>query len=111
MIGSIHIGEIIVLILYGSILLGVGALVSKYPETISGISTLPKQAREKLNLPKIGAFLSKWLNVSATVVFLAILIPKQELRWQVAVIVPLFLILLSAAYLAKYRTTRFKKEE
>ena len=57
MIGYIHIGEIIVLILYGSILLGVGALVRKYPETISGISTLPKQAREKLNLPKIGAFL------------------------------------------------------
>ena len=111
MIGYIHIGEIIVLILYGSILLGVGALVSKYPETISGISTLPKQAREKLNLPKIGTFLSKWLNVSATVVFLAILIPKQGLRWQVAVIVPMFLILLSAAYLAKYRTTRFKKEE
>ena len=111
MIGYIHIGEIIVLILYGSILLGVGALVRKYPETISGISTLPKQAREKLNLPKIGAFLSKGLNVSATVVFLAILIPKQGLRWQVAVIVPLFLILLSAAYLAKYRTTRFKKEE
>lgn len=111
MIGYIPIGEIIVLLLYGSILLGVGALVRKYPETISGISTLPKQAREKLNLPKIGAFLSKWLNVSATVVFLAILIPKQGLRWQVAIFIPLFLILLSAAYLAKYRTTRFKKEE
>lgn len=111
MAGYIHIGEIIVLIIYGLILVGVAALVRRYPETISGISTMPKEKREKLNLPKIGAFLSKWLNVSATVVFLAILIPKHDLRWQVACLLPIFLILLSAAYLIKYKNTRFKREE
>ncbi|MBE6196153.1 MAG: DUF3784 domain-containing protein [Rikenellaceae bacterium] len=111
MVGYIHIGEIIVLIGYGLIFLGVGVLARKYPETISGISTMSKEKRDKLNLKKIGAFVSKWLNVSATVVFLAILIPKPDLRWQVACLVPVFLILLASAYLIKYKNTRFKKEE
>lgn len=109
--GYIHLGEVIVLLIYGLFFLGCGALAQKYPTTIAGISTMSKEKRERLNLPKIGAFVSKWLRVSATVVFLCILIPKQELRWQVAIFIPLFLILLSAAYLAKYRNTRFAKEE
>ncbi len=111
MIGYIHIGEIIVLIIYGLIFVGCGALVRRYPETISGINTMSQKKREKLNLPKIGAFVAKWLNVSATVAFLAILIPKGDLRWQVALLIPVFLLLLASAYLIKYRDTRFKKEE
>lgn len=110
-LGYIHIGELIVLVIYGAIFVGCARLVRNYPETISGINTMRPKERERLNLPKIGAFIAKWLNVSATVVFLAILIPKGDLRWQVACFLPLFLLLLCAAYVTKYKHTRFAKVE
>ena len=109
-LGHIYIVEVIALLFYGAIFLGCARLVRRYPETISGINTMRKEERNKLNLPKIGAFVAKWLNVSAAVAFLAILIPKRDLRWQVACFVPLFLLLLCAAYLTKYKHTRFAQE-
>lgn len=110
MIGYIHIAEVIACLIYALILIGVGRLARKYPETIAGINTMPKERREKLNLPKIGAFVAKWLNASAVVVLLGMWIPKSDLRWQVVVWIPCFLIMLAAGYLIKYKHTRFSKE-
>lgn len=110
MIGYLHIVELLAMVLYGGLFLGLAALVRKYPETIAGISTMPKAEREKLNLPKIGVFVAKWLNVSAVVVFLGMWIPKSELRVQVIAWVPVFLLLVASAYLIKYKKTRFSKE-
>ncbi len=107
----IEISELIILLIQGLLFVGVGVLCRNYPETISGISTMSKEKRDKLDLKKIGRFLSKWLNVSAAVVFLGIFIPNFNLRWQVVCFVPIFLLLLAYAYLIKYKNTRFKKEE
>ncbi len=111
MVGYIHIGEILALLIYALIFIGVGALVRNYPETIAGINTMPKAKRERLDLHKIGAFCSKWLNAAAVVVLLSGAIPYERLRWEVAIILPIFLLMICSAYLIKYQNTRFKKEE
>lgn len=109
--GYLEIGEVISSLVYGLIFVGCALLVKRYPETISGISTMPKERRDRLDLPKIGAFLAKWINISAVVVFLGMWIPREDLRWQVTYLLPIFLLMLAWGYLIKYKDTRFKKEE
>ena len=105
------VGQYIFILVYGLFWVGLGLLVRKYPETISGINSMPKEKRDKLNLPKIGRFVSVWIYVSAAVIFLSMLIRGDELRGQVLVCGPIFLIMLCWAYLIKYKSTRFSKEE
>lgn len=103
--------EVVVLLLYGALWIGIGELVRRYPECISGINTMPKAERDRLDLPKIGRFLSKWMRVSAAVIFFSLLIPKPELRWQVACWIPCLFILIASGYLIKYKKSRFLREE
>jgi hypothetical protein len=102
--------DVVALLLYGALWIGIGALVRKYPETIAGINTMPKQERERLDLPKIGRFLSGWMRASAVVIFLSLLIPKPELRWQVACWMPCLFTMLAVGYFIKYKKSRFQRE-
>lgn len=72
---------------------------------------MPREQREELDLPKIGAFVARWMYAVAGVVMVCLFIPTPRLRGEALWMVPLFMVTVCYAYLLKYRKTRFKKEE
>lgn len=97
-------------IIYAAFWVGIGELVRRYPETISGFSTMSKERRAKYDMPKIGLFIAKWMRGSAAAVLLSLALP-EPLKMQVLVFVPIILIGICYAYLLKYRDVRFLKGE
>lgn len=107
---QLTIGEVLVFLAVALIFVGVGLLVRRYPTTISGISTLKREERDKLDLHKIGRFVSRWMYVVAATIVLSLLIPYPKLRAEAMWMLPLFEVVVCYAYLIKYKRSRFSKE-
>ena len=57
----------------------IALLLRHYPETMAGYNTMPKHKREKIDIQKLGRFVSNAMFVGVPSALLAPLMPSEEL--------------------------------
>ena len=57
----------------------IALLLRHYPETMAGYNTMPKAKREKIDIQKLGRFISNAMFAGVPLVLLAPLMPSAEL--------------------------------
>ena len=57
----------------------IALLLRHYPETMAGYNTMPKAKREKIDIQKLGRFVSNAMFVGVPSALLAPLMPSEEL--------------------------------
>ena len=57
----------------------IALLLRHYPETMAGYNTMPKAKREKIDIQKLGRFISNAMFVGVPSVLLSPLMPSAEL--------------------------------
>ena len=76
----------------------IALFIRKYPETMSGYNTMPKQKREKINIAKIGRLVSNTMFVGVPFALLSPLMPSKELFLLLLVGIPVGGLLAVAVY-------------
>ena len=76
----------------------IALFIRKYPETMSGYNTMPKQKREKINIAKIGRLVSNTMFVGVPFALLSPLMPSKELFLLFLVGIPVGGLLAVAVY-------------
>lgn len=87
----------------------IALLLRHYPETMAGYNTMPKQKREKIDIQKLGRFISNAMFVGVPSVLLAPLMPSEELYALILVGVPTGLLVACAIYV-NVRIKKFEKQ-
>ena len=76
----------------------IALFIRKYPETMSGYSTMPKHKREKINIVKIGQLVSNTMFAGVPFVLVSPLMPSKGLFMLLLVGVPCGMLLAVAVY-------------
>ena len=87
----------------------IALLLRHYPETMAGYNTMPKQKREKIDIQKLGRFISNAMFAGVPSVLLAPLMPSEELYALILVGVPTGLLVACAIYV-NVRIKKFEKQ-
>lgn len=87
----------------------IALLLRHYPETMAGYNTMPKQKREKIDIQKLGRFISNTMFAGVPSVLLAPLMPSEELYSLILVGVPAGLLVACAIYV-NVRIKKFEKQ-
>lgn len=87
----------------------IALLLRHYPETMAGYNTMPKQKREKIDIQKLGRFISNAMFAGVPAVLLAPLMPSEELYALILVGVPTGLLVACAIYV-NVRIKKFEKQ-
>lgn len=87
----------------------IALLLRHYPETMAGYNTAPKQKREKIDIQKLGRFISNAMFVGVPSALLAPLMPSEELYALILVGVPAGLLVACAIYV-NVRIKKFEKQ-
>ena len=80
-----------------------------YPETMAGYNTMPKAKREKIDIQKLGRFVSNAMFAGVPSVLLSPLMPSKELYALMLVGVPAGLLIAVAIYV-NIRKEKFNKQ-
>ena len=73
-----------------------GIYVRRHPENISGINTMPREKRNKLDLQRVGRFISNMLFSALPFILIAPLMPSEQL-FEVMLLVPAIVLCIVAA--------------
>ena len=87
----------------------IALLLRHYPETMAGYNTMPKAKREKIDIQKLGHFVSNAMFAGVPSVLLAPLMPSEELYALILVGVPAGLLVACAIYV-NVRIKKFEKQ-
>ena len=87
----------------------IALLLRHYPETMAGYNTMPKQKREKIDIQKLGRFVSSAMLAGVPSVLLAPLMPSEELYALLLCWIPCG-ILVGCAIYVNVRIKKFEKQ-
>lgn len=87
----------------------IALLLRHYPETMAGYNTMPKAKREKIDIQKLGRFISNAMFAGVPSALLAPLMPSEELYALILVGVPTGLLVACAIYV-NVRIKKFEKQ-
>ncbi len=87
----------------------IALLLRHYPETMAGYNTMPKAKREKIDIQKLGRFISNAMFAGVPSVLLSPLMPSEELYTLLLCWIPC-LILIAAGIYVNVRIKNFEKQ-
>ena len=79
-----------------------------YPETMAGYNTMPKAKREKIDIQKLGRFVSNVMFAGVPFALLSLLMPSEELYMLMLVGVPAAMLVVAGIYV-NVRKEKFEK--
>ena len=79
-----------------------------YPETMAGYNTMPKAKREKIDIEKIGRFVSNVMFAGVPFALFSPLMPNEELYMLMLVGVPAAMLVVAGIYV-NARKEKFEK--
>ena len=87
---------------------GIGLLIRHYPETIAGYNTMPREKRDKIDIPRIGKLLSRCMLIGAASMLLAPFMPSIALFNTLLFILPISILILAIIYINLF-AARFRR--
>ena len=85
----------------------IALLLRHYPETMAGYNTMPKAKREKIDIQKLGRFVSNAMFAGVPSVLLSPLMPSEELYMLMLCWIPCGVLVVAGIYV----NVRIKKIE
>lgn len=85
----------------------IALLLRHYPETMAGYNTMPKAKREKIDIHKLGCFVSNAMFAGVPSALLAPLMPSEELYMLLLCGIPCGVLVVAGIYV----NVRIKKIE
>jgi len=76
----------------------IALLLRHYPETMAGYNTMPKAKREKIDIKKLGRFISNAMFVGVPSVLLSPLMPSAELYSLLLCWIPCGMLVVAGIY-------------
>jgi hypothetical protein len=86
----------------------IALLLRHYPETMAGYNTMPKAKREKIDIQKLGRFISNAMFVGVPSVLLSPLMPSAELYSLLLCWIPCGMLVVAGIYV-NVRKEKFEK--
>ena len=86
----------------------IALLLRHYPETMAGYNTAPKHKREKIDIQKLGRFISNAMFAGVPSVLLAPLMPSAELYSLLLCWMPCSILVVAGIYV-NVRKEKFEK--
>ena len=96
-------------LIFAAVWVLIALLLRHYPETMAGYNTMPKAKREKIDIQKLGRFVSNAMFAGVPSVLLSPLMPSKELYALMLVGVPAGLLIAVAIYV-NIRKEKFNKQ-
>ena len=87
----------------------IALLLRHYPETMAGYNTMPKAKREKIDIKKLGRFISNAMFAGVPLVLLAPLMPSAELYSLLLCWIPCAILVVAGIYV-NIRKEKFEKQ-
>ena len=87
----------------------IAMLLRHYPETMAGYNTMPKAKREKIDIKKLGRFISNAMFVGVPSVLLSPLMPSEGLYSLLLCWIPCGILVLAGIYV-NVRKEKFEKQ-
>ena len=87
----------------------IALLLRHYPETMAGYNTMPKQKREKIDIQKLGRFISNAMFAGVPSVMLAPLMPSEGLYALLLCWIPCGVLVVVGIYV-NVRIKKFEKQ-
>ena len=87
----------------------IALLLRHYPETMAGYNTMPKAKREKIDIKKLGHFISNAMFAGVPSVLLAPLMPSAELYSLLLCWIPCLILVVAGIYV-NVRKEKFEKQ-
>ena len=87
----------------------IALLLRHYPETMAGYNTMPKAKREKIDIKKLGRFISNAMFAGVPLVLLAPLMPSAELYSLLLCWIPCAILVVAGIYV-NVRKEKFEKQ-
>ena len=87
----------------------IALLLRHYPETMAGYNTMPKAKREKIDIQKLGRFISNAMFAGVPSVLLAPLMPSEELYALLLCWIPCGVLVVVGIYV-NVRIKKFEKQ-
>jgi hypothetical protein len=87
----------------------IALLLRHYPETMAGYNTAPKHKREKIDIKKLGRFISNAMFAGVPSVLLAPLMPSAELYSLLLCWIPCSILVVAGIYV-NVRKEKFEKQ-
>ncbi len=86
----------------------IALLLRHYPETMAGYNTMPKHKREKIDIQKLGRFISNAMFAGIPSVLLSPLMPNEKLYALLLCWIPCGVLVVAGIY-ANVRKEKFEK--
>ena len=86
----------------------IALLLRHYPETMAGYNTMPKAKREKIDIQKLGRFISNAMFVGVPSVMLSPLMPSEGLYSLLLCWIPCAILVVAGIYV-NVRKEKFEK--
>jgi hypothetical protein len=87
----------------------IALLLRHYPETMAGYNTMPKAKREKIDIQKLGRFVSNAMFAGVPSVMLSPLMPSEELYALLLCWIPCGVLVVVGIYV-NVRIKKFEKQ-
>ena len=87
----------------------IALLLRHYPETMAGYNTMPKQKREKIDIQKLGRFISNAMFAGIPSVLLSPLMPNATLYSLLLCWIPCAILVVAGIYV-NIRKEKFEKQ-
>ena len=87
----------------------IALLLRHYPETMAGYNTMPKAKREKIDIQKLGRFISNAMFVGVPSVMLSPLMPSEGLYSLLLCWIPCAILVVAGIYV-NVRKEKFEKQ-
>ncbi len=87
----------------------IALLLRHYPETMAGYNTMPKAKREKIDIQKLGRFVSNAMFAGVPSALLSPLMPSEELYSLLLCWIPCGVLVAAGVYV-NVRKEKFKKQ-
>ena len=86
----------------------IALFLRQYPDTMAGYNTMPKAKREKIDIERIGRFVSNVMFAGVPFALLSPLMPSEELYALMLVGVPAAMLVVAGIYV-NVRKEKFEK--
>ena len=87
----------------------IALLLRHYPETMAGYNTMPKAKREKIDIQKLGRFISNAMFVGVPAVMLSPRMPSEGLYSLLLCWIPCAILVVAGIYV-NVRKEKFEKQ-
>ena len=96
-------------IIFAAVWALIALFIRHYPETMAGYNTAPKHKREKIDIQKLGRFISNAMFAGVPSVLLAPLMPSAELYSLLLCWMPCSILVVAGIYV-NVRKEKFEKQ-